>query len=354
MGTDRREAGLLVVALVAVGVGGALFPAAGLGSVPGGGPTGSDSAAGPSDATTPTAGPPTVGGSPTDAPSDTATPESTGSTTTSPTDRSAPTRTTPPDDVDDATVTWVPGLFGGLVVVVTVLLLARGRSDEPADRPPENHPPDDWPDGPVLAGVDLGELPLLGLLVRVPQLTMVALVGFSTATASLVTSLWRVTSDVLDGFDLVLRGSLSASGALFTGFGTALSGLGSLSVPSLSGVFAGLRSWGDSETAETPGEDARDTADVDPAADGPSDPNPSSVVDAWERFAERVPVGDPESATPGEYARRAVDSGAPEDPVWRLTRLFRAVRYGGAAQTDDRTSVAVAAVRAIDERGDEE
>ena len=241
-------------------------------------------------------------------------------------------------------------LTGGLAVV---LVLVQGAKAVAAERSPSS-----GRDGGEHTGGGggwlSGDWSLFGALVRVPQLTMVALVGFSAATANVLASLGRATDAVAAGLGSAVSGSLSLSGALVTGFGGLLSGLGSLSVPSLSGVFGGLRSWGGSESGETPGEDARALSEFDPASGDPADLGPSSVVEAWERFARRVSVPDSESATPGEYARQAVASGAPEDPVWRLTRLFRAVRYGGAAQTDERTSAAVAAMRAIDDGGDGE
>jgi hypothetical protein len=52
-------------------------------------------------------------------------------------------------------------------------------------------------------------------------------------------------------------------------------------------------------------------------------------------MVERAGVDDARTKTPQECADDAVAAGADEDAVATLTRTFEAVRYGGAAVTDD-------------------
>jgi len=78
-----------------------------------------------------------------------------------------------------------------------------------------------------------------------------------------------------------------------------------------------------------------------------------SVRAAWGAFVRSLPVRRPETMTPGEIRRRAVELGFPERPVSRLTELFRAVEYGGREPTERRRKRATEAFeRVSDSRGD--
>nr|WP_303647090.1 DUF4129 domain-containing protein [Haloarchaeobius salinus] len=67
-------------------------------------------------------------------------------------------------------------------------------------------------------------------------------------------------------------------------------------------------------------------------------------------MAGYVPLRRPESKTPAEVARAAVDGGLPRSAVERLTAVFRDVRYGRYPRTDDRKRTAREALAEIRER----
>lgn len=83
----------------------------------------------------------------------------------------------------------------------------------------------------------------------------------------------------------------------------------------------------------------------DPFDDPPAD---NAVYRAWNRLVELVEPSRPPGWTPGEYAARARERGLDGEAVDALTRLFREVRYGEAAPTDERERRAEAAAERID------
>jgi hypothetical protein len=85
--------------------------------------------------------------------------------------------------------------------------------------------------------------------------------------------------------------------------------------------------------------------DADPA---------NEVYRAWHEMTDQLELSNPESSTPGEFARAATDAGMAREDVDELTDLFRIVRYGGSDPTAERESRAVSALQRIkDEYGGE-
>jgi transglutaminase-like putative cysteine protease len=113
------------------------------------------------------------------------------------------------------------------------------------------------------------------------------------------------------------------------------------------GLIVGSSAGGESGTTG----DVRHTADgtdVEGGGDGGL-----SVRAAWRLFVRTLGLARPETMTPGEIRRLAVDRGFPERPVSRLTDAFRDVEYGGREPTDrlrDRARDAIRRVREDDER----
>ncbi|QPV62237.1 DUF4129 domain-containing protein [Halosimplex litoreum] len=355
---------LVALAVLAVAFGGTLFPASGFGSVPADETDliGADRPAEPGDRS----GSDTAGSGPagtveplTDA-ADESTPVSTvaeGDATTAtstPEPESTPTATPVPDGDDDASggggvaglVGWLFG--GGLLALAGVSILA-GLSS--------------WldgggsGDGPTLGPFSFGwsfggdGVSPAGLVKRIPQTTMVALVGASTGTARVLSTAGSVAGDVAAGLATVVGGGSRATGGLLAGLGGLFSS-SSGSLLSIGGVLSGLASGeSDSASGRAPDADARTAAAVDPES---SDDPIRTVEGAWEAFADPLAVRDREARTPGELARTAVDRGDPADPVERLRDVFRDVRYGGVAATDDRTRTAVEAARDVLSRREDE
>lgn len=54
----------------------------------------------------------------------------------------------------------------------------------------------------------------------------------------------------------------------------------------------------------------------------------NAVYEAWYRMTTYLPVEDPETSTPGEFAAAAIDAGLDRSDVEELTDLFESVRYG--------------------------
>ncbi|MFB6138745.1 MAG: DUF4129 domain-containing protein [Halobacteriaceae archaeon] len=75
----------------------------------------------------------------------------------------------------------------------------------------------------------------------------------------------------------------------------------------------------------------------------------NEIYRAWWEMVRTLPVRDPDTATPGEFADAAVDAGLDPDAVATLTGLFQAVRYGDR-DPEPRRAEAVAALRTV-ERG---
>ena len=77
----------------------------------------------------------------------------------------------------------------------------------------------------------------------------------------------------------------------------------------------------------------------------------NEVYRAWRRMTASLDVDSPETTTPREFERAAVDAGMTRDDVGALTDLFEAVRYGDRDPTEDAEHRAVETLRRI-EAGD--
>jgi hypothetical protein len=74
----------------------------------------------------------------------------------------------------------------------------------------------------------------------------------------------------------------------------------------------------------------------------------NAVYRAWREMTTHLPVDNPASSTPAEFAEAAVAAGMDREDVAELTRLFEAVRYGDEPITPEREDRAVAALRNIE------
>ncbi len=74
----------------------------------------------------------------------------------------------------------------------------------------------------------------------------------------------------------------------------------------------------------------------------------NAVYRAWAEMTAPLPVEDPESSTPAEFATAAVEAGMPRDEVTKVTALFEEVRYGGSEPSADQEQRAVEALRRIE------
>ncbi|MFB6082140.1 MAG: DUF4129 domain-containing protein [Halanaeroarchaeum sp.] len=154
--------------------------------------------------------------------------------------------------------------------------------------------------------------------------------------------------------------------------GTAASGGGGTAVPTsaplaLLGVAAlvvgvglvALRSTGHDDPPTEPSRDPtpESTADLEAlgstAGDAADRVESADTVDnevfrAWRDLTDHLDVDTPAASTPAEFAAAAEAAGMDPDLVGDLTEVFRSVRYGGKAPTDERERRAVAALRAIE------
>jgi hypothetical protein len=73
----------------------------------------------------------------------------------------------------------------------------------------------------------------------------------------------------------------------------------------------------------------------------------NEVYRAWVEMTRHLDVTHPESSTPGEFRRAAVDAGVNPETVGELTALFERVRYGDEPPTDETEARAVDALRAM-------
>ncbi|QLH79316.1 DUF4129 domain-containing protein [Halosimplex rubrum] len=354
---------LVALAVLAVAFGGTLLPASGFGSVPAAETDliGTDASAEPADRLdTDARGAGSAGtDEPETADADGPTPVSTiaegDASTPSPTPEATPTATaTPaPDDGGGSSggggaigpLIWL--FAGGVALLIAVSVLA-GLSSRLGDG--------GSPDGPSLGPLSFGwafgggGVSPAGLVKRVPQATMVALVGASTGTARVLSTAGSVASDAAAGLATVVVGGSRATGGLLSGLGGLFSSGGSLL--SVTGILSGLASGGSGgSSGSAPTADARTATPVEPE---PGEARIRTVEGAWAAFADPLPVRDSEARTPGELARTAIDRGDPSGPVERLRDVFRDVRYGGAPATDDRTRAAVEAARTVLSRREDE
>ncbi|WP_238709250.1 DUF4129 domain-containing protein [Natronorubrum halophilum] len=74
----------------------------------------------------------------------------------------------------------------------------------------------------------------------------------------------------------------------------------------------------------------------------------NAVYRAWREMTQPLEVDRPDSSTPREFARAAVDAGMDREHVDELTRLFEDVRYGDASTTAEREERAIAVLRRIE------
>lgn len=357
MSFDARRGAVVALGVLAVALGGALFPAAGVGSVPGGSPVESGPGSGPGaveTAETPSSGTATATptATPTTTRAETSATNPTPTATDTPTPTSTPTRT--PTPFAEESLPYEPYiealLWLGLIVVsvgsiAAFLSVVGGSSDTPDGDPPV-----------AAAAVDRAVENAIGIapsrvVARIPQVTMVVLVGFSTSTARALGTAGSLLSDVTAGFGVVAGGSWSATAGLFSGLGKVVANPPSLSgsLVSVPGLLGALTASGvGRDAAGSPSADARHVADADPA-ESDDDFDPTTIEEAWVAFADDLPVRDPETMTARESAGAAVEAGYPPEPVYRLTRIFEAVRYGDGSRTQDRIDAAIAAARTIEE-----
>lgn len=75
----------------------------------------------------------------------------------------------------------------------------------------------------------------------------------------------------------------------------------------------------------------------------------NEVYRAWREMTAPLDVTSPESSTPAEFRRAAVDAGMDREHVDKLTAVFEAVRYGGYEATAEREREAVQALRRIED-----
>lgn len=82
------------------------------------------------------------------------------------------------------------------------------------------------------------------------------------------------------------------------------------------------------------------------------DTTPSNAVHhGWLRMLERADIPNPDSRSPRDAARLAVERGLDRTSVEQVTREFEAVRYGPAEPTSDRVDRVESALDALDGDG---
>jgi hypothetical protein len=74
----------------------------------------------------------------------------------------------------------------------------------------------------------------------------------------------------------------------------------------------------------------------------------NEIYRAWVAMTEHLDVAHPESSTPGEFQRAAVNAGVNPDTAEELTALFERVRYGDEPPTDETEARAVDALRTME------
>ena len=75
----------------------------------------------------------------------------------------------------------------------------------------------------------------------------------------------------------------------------------------------------------------------------------NEVYRAWHEMTTHLPVGNPETSTPTEFAAAARDAGVEDAHVETLTDLFRDVRYGDVNVTEERERRAAQSLRAVED-----
>ncbi len=243
-------------------------------------------------------------------------------------------------------------LFGTLAVGVVAVLIAailRGTGNTLGARLIDGLP---W----------IGDVPIAALVGSVPRRTLAFVVGLSASVPGVLDTFATVVGDVGRGLGTALtglgKGTVATAGALVGVTGELLVGF-PRAVGSLGTLFSGLSGVGSALRRSRPRFGRmRDTGRAVPvSADAESEPEPipQTVEEAWKAMIERVPMRNPRTATPGEYARAAVRFGLPSAPVRHLTRVFEEVRYGARSDSPSRLQIARQALASIrsDEGGDD-
>jgi hypothetical protein len=121
-------------------------------------------------------------------------------------------------------------------------------------------------------------------------------------------------------------------------------------------LYAGRRPPAQAAQPAPGGEDTPDTDAVARAAGRAADrlgepaaANP--VFRAWQEMTTALPVADPETTTPAEFADIAVAAGFDPADVSTVTDVFREVRYGDAPVSEARIARARGALRRIEASG---
>jgi hypothetical protein len=343
---DPARAALALLCVLVVAFAASLFPATGFGAYPtssggGGSVDGSFDSPGVLDPGAVDSGQSQPDGNPTATPTPSPTPTETA-------DESEQTPSSNPPANDGLGGDVVVGIVGlGLVALVGFvgfLVVPLGATGS----------------GLSVAGVELPALQsrLRAVVGAIPRRTMTFVVGLSASVPGLLDSLGRTAAQVGSGLGVVASGVVHATansarlltagvGALFVTLPSAFGG-------GLSSLFDGLSRAGGSfrrrsSTSEET-DDAPGGGPVSPPADEDESSLPQTVEEAWTAMVELAPVRRTRSATPGEYARAAIDAGLPAAPVRRLTALFEEVRYGDRPSTADRVQSAREALRSVFER----
>ncbi|SEW21450.1 DUF4129 domain-containing protein [Natrinema salifodinae] len=171
--------------------------------------------------------------------------------------------------------------------------------------------------------------------------------------------------------------SPSVPGSAAGGFGIGFPALGA-AIASFGGAVGSLPSLGSlvrspTRPRESPlgdwfgtNDDEVDESETSPAEADPGGPGlaaeplaPRSpraeIRAAWHAFVDRLELGDRETATPGEVARRALAAGYPAALVARLVAIVREIEYGGREPSPNRvTDVRATASELLDIDPDED
>ncbi|MFB6141869.1 MAG: DUF4129 domain-containing protein [Halorientalis sp.] len=210
-------------------------------------------------------------------------------------------------------------------------------------------------------------------LPHVPYLEELLLVALAIAFVGLLVYLllyWRVVLYLVVGLALVLGiavlivtylfSSMPSAPGLFSGAGGGIVGADDAgggmvpSVPTLAlltlvvvaavGVLAAV--FGAGREGQATASDGGTESEADPAAVGRAAGAAADRLDAaeatvgnevyraWREMTALLDVDRPETTTPGEFERAAVDAGMADDDVRELRRLFEDVRYGERDPTD--------------------
>lgn len=76
----------------------------------------------------------------------------------------------------------------------------------------------------------------------------------------------------------------------------------------------------------------------------------NEIYRAWVEMTRHLPVEHPDTSTPREFERAAVDAGFDADAVGVVTDLFESVRYGSESATEERERRAVEALRRLEDQ----